>query len=239
MSPSNLQARRATVDDLVELRKLWRASGRPVPEMEKQLKDFQIVETPDGILLGALALQVEGQQGRLHSENYVNPEFESEVRQRLWERVRAVARNYGLYRVWTDVQTPFWKSQGFEPASIELQKKLPASLGEAGRSWLVLQLREEMPASLSVEHEFELFTRAQRESSDRLIRQAQTLKNIAYVLLLAVLALGLVLAVFALLPRAGRSRIAKPGAAPLRSEQPSGGTNMPGAAKSAPAQPKP
>jgi len=212
MSPSNLQARRATVDDLVELRKLWRAAGLSLSTLEKQLKDFQIVETPDGILLGALALQIEGQQGRLHSETCLRPELEGEVRQRLWERAQAVARNYGLYRVWTDAEAPFWKSQGFEPASAELQEKLPVSLGEPDRPWLVMKLREEVPVSISFDHEFELFARAERDRSERIIRQAQTLKTIAYLVLIAVVVLGLVLVVLAVLPggtRAGffRSRL--------------------------------
>jgi len=236
MSPSNLQARRATVDDLVELRKLWHAGGLPISALEKQLKDFQIVETPDGILLGGLALQIEGQQGRLHSEAYVNPEFEGEVRQRLWERAQAVARNYGLYRVWTDISAPFWKSQGFEPASPELQEKLPASLGEPNRPSLVLKLREEVPASLSVEHEFELFTRAEQDSSERLIRRARTLKNVAYLMLIAVLVLGLVLVILAVLPGATRSRLFKSKTSPSRLEQPSNNTNTNSATSAAPVE---
>src|SRR5207244_8892725 len=100
MSPSNLQTRRATVDDLVALRKLWSAAGLSVSSLEKQIKDFQIVETPDGILLGAVAMQIEGEQGRLHSETCIKSEFEGEVRRRLWQRAQAIAGNYGLSRVW-------------------------------------------------------------------------------------------------------------------------------------------
>jgi N-acetylglutamate synthase-like GNAT family acetyltransferase len=219
MSPSNLQARRATVDDLVELRKLWRGDRLPVSALEKQLKDFQIVETPDGILLGAIALQIEGQQGRLHSEGCVKPEFEAEIRQRLWERVQTVARNHGLHRVWTDDESPCWRPRGFEPASPDLQKHLPASLGEPSRPWLVLKLREAVPESISLEHEFELFSRAQRESTDRTIRQVQTIKNIAYAMLIAVVVIGLALAVFAVLPGGGRARPVKPKRPPSRLEQ--------------------
>jgi hypothetical protein len=146
------------------------------------------------------------------------------LRQRLWERVQAVARNHGLYRVWTDLEGPFWKSQGFEAAPGELQRKLPASLGQPDRARFVLNLREEVPANISVEHEFEIFTRAQRESSERIIRQAQTLKNIAYLLLIAVLAGGLVLAVILVWSGAKRSRSSGSKAPQLRSEQPSDST---------------
>jgi hypothetical protein len=161
-------------------------------------------------LLGALALHIEGQQGWLHSETYHKPEYEGEVRQRLWERAQAVARNYGLYRVWIDAQAPFWKSQGFQPAPPELQKKMPPRLNESGRSWLVLPLREEVTTNVAVEREFELFARAQREKNDRMVRQAQALKNIAYALLIGVAALGLILIVFLVLPGANRARLGRP-----------------------------
>src|SRR5690242_19222404 len=43
MSSSRLQARRATLDDIGALREMWEMMRYPLPELEKQLTDFQVV----------------------------------------------------------------------------------------------------------------------------------------------------------------------------------------------------
>ena len=210
MTPSNLQARRATVDDLAELRKLWHNAGLSVSALEKQLKDFQVVETPEGVLLGAVALKIEGQQGHLHSEAFKDPADADALRQRLWERARAVARNYGLHQIWTEEPAPFWRSEGFDPASAEMVRKLPTQFGEPAASWQVLKLRESTTASVSLEREFELFAQAQRENSERLVQQAQRARNVAYFILAVVVLFGIVLVLLAIVPRSKWSQLLKP-----------------------------
>lgn len=229
MMLSNLQARRATVDDLVELRKLWHVAGLSATDLERQLRDFQVVETADGVFLGALGFHVAGRDGLLHSETYTQIEIVGEARQRLWERVQTLARNFGLYRVWMREDAPFWKSAGFEPASGGLIGKLPGAFGEPGTDWLVLKLRDENAAGISIEKEFELFALAQRESSERIIRQAQVVRNILYLILAAIVVLGLVLAALAVIPKSSWSRFFKTRPHPDAHEQPPGNaaTNNP------------
>jgi hypothetical protein len=95
-------------------------------------------------------------------------------------------------------------------------------VGEPGRPWLVLKLRKEIPESISLEHEFELFTRTQRVSSDRILRQVQALKNVAYLTLIVVIVIGFVIVVRAVVSGANRSRLFRPKTSPSRLEQPLG-----------------
>ena len=144
MIASNLQARRATVDDLPTLRKLWQENGLAVAALEKQLTEFQIVETVEGKMLGAVALRIDGTQGQLHDEAFSRAEQADELRLLLWNRVRAIARNHGLHRIWTNERAPFWSSSGFESPSADLLKMLPTALSDTGTTWLVLKLRDEI-----------------------------------------------------------------------------------------------
>lgn len=179
MNASNYQMRRATLDDLVELRKLWQQAQWAVHDLEKRLTEFQVVETADGTLLGCIGLRIEGQQGKIHSEAYRSQELEGDLRWRLWERVQSVARNHGLYRVWTLDKISFWRSQGFTEVDEALLDKIPASFGDSKQTWLLLRLREEAAAGSSLEHEFELFKQSQNEMSERVLRQARALRILA------------------------------------------------------------
>jgi N-acetylglutamate synthase-like GNAT family acetyltransferase len=191
MDVSNFQTRRATLDDLVELRKLWHQAGFPGGDLEKRLTEFQIAETADGTLLGCIGLQLESQQGKIHSETYCTPKAEDALRPRLWDRIQAVARNHGLCRLWTQSGIPFWRSQGFQQADASLLPKLPAGFGDPKQNWCTLKLREESAAGLSLEREFELFKQSQQDLSDRVLRQARILRVLAGVIAVLVLLLAI------------------------------------------------
>ncbi len=179
--PTNCQMRRATVDDLVALRRLWQQLGWPVDNLEKRLGDFQIVETPDGQVLGAVGLQIEAQHGRLHAEAFQSPQLAEQLRPRLWERVRSVARNHGLFRLWIEAGSSlFWLEQGFEVAGSELLRKMPTAFGQGdGQRWLSLQLRDEAGSAVCLDKEFEFFRQSQRAESERLMARAKWMKAVA------------------------------------------------------------
>jgi N-acetylglutamate synthase-like GNAT family acetyltransferase len=189
---TNCQTRRATVDDLAALRQLWQPLGWPIAALEKRLGDFQVIETPDGHLLGAIGLQVEQQHGRLHAEVFASADLAELLRPRLWERVKTVARNHGLVRLWIENGSSlFWLEKGFETANSDLMKKLPDAFdGTSGRNWLSLQLRDEAASAVSVEKELELFRQTQKADGDRLRQQARAMQVIAG--LVAVALFGLV-----------------------------------------------
>lgn len=181
MSPIDCQLRRATLDDLARLRQLWEQAKLPAATLEKSLTEFQIAEAADGTLLACIGLQLEAQQGRIHTEVWTNSEMQAEMRSRLWERVLTVAKNHGLWRLWIQDQSPFWRAQGFVEADANALMKWPARFGERTEHCLVLQLREEIAPAISFEHEFELFKQSHQDQTNRTLRQARVLRVFAAV----------------------------------------------------------
>ena len=92
MTTSNLQVRRATIEDLPKLVPLWLQEHLPCEQLEKRFKEFQVVEAPGGELVGAVGLEVAGAEGRLHGEVFAHPEQSDSLRELLWERAQAIAR---------------------------------------------------------------------------------------------------------------------------------------------------
>jgi N-acetylglutamate synthase-like GNAT family acetyltransferase len=192
MSVINHQVRRATVDDLAALRLLWRKAELSVPDLEKRFQEFQVVETADGAVLGALGMQTDGHHARLHSECYQSSEMAEDLRARLWDRVLTVSRNHGWTRLWIEKSTSiFWLEQEFEVASKDVLATLPASFGKVPVSspWLTLKLRDEVPAARTLEHELELFRNSQQAQSDRLTQQTRLLRLFATVVVVGLLVL--------------------------------------------------
>jgi N-acetylglutamate synthase-like GNAT family acetyltransferase len=193
---ANVQVRRATVEDLPQLSALWQQENLPTADLEKRFKEFQVVHAPDGTLLGAMGLQISGSQARLHSETFAHPEQADELRPKLWERTRLIAGNFGVNRVWFQTAAPYWHGNGFQPAGADEIAKLPAEFTSdaSPQPWRYVQLREESVAS-SIDKEFALLRQAERERTDRMMRQAKVLKMVAAVITVGVLLLALVWAV--------------------------------------------
>ena len=191
MSEPQYSLRRATVDDLTGLKVLWDRARLQVLDLEKRLTDFQLVVSDAGDLMGAIGLHIEGKQGQVHSEAFAQPELDGKFREQVWERIQVVARNHGLVRLWTRETAPFWQQQaGFAEASPELAAKLPAGFGNTPGRWWMLQLREENPAALSIEREFELFQVSQKQETEKLMQLGRTMKLIMVIVLSVVLLIG-------------------------------------------------
>lgn len=182
MNPPHYQMRRATIEDLVRLRSLWAQAALPVEILDKHLTEFQVAEAADGVLLACVALQLDGQQGKIHSPAYRSPEARRALEQPLWERVQSVAKNHGLWRLWTQDPNPFWRAHGFEDADANAREKLPPRFGPPDNAWLVVKLRDEVAPAISFEHEFELFKQSQQDWTNRALRQARVLRILAILL---------------------------------------------------------
>jgi N-acetylglutamate synthase-like GNAT family acetyltransferase len=193
MTPPEFSVRRATVEDLGGLKQLWERSGLQVLDLEKRLTEFQLAITPAGDLLGAFGLRIAGKEGQLHSEAFTQPERAEALRPAFGERLRSLARNHGLVRLWTREEAPFWLHEGFSEAEAELLKKLPPPFGDSRHHWLALQLRDEAVPPLSLEHEFEIFQQASRADTEEVMAQARKLRTAATVI--AWVALGVAVVV--------------------------------------------
>jgi hypothetical protein len=207
MTEPNCRVRRATIDDLIELRRLWEQAQLPVLDLEKRVTEFQVAEVdfdnvtdlpiaedpdqppdPSGRILGAIGLQIQGQHGRLHSEAYALGQADV-IRPLLWERTQTIARNHGLIRIWINGSSDhFWIDKGFKTADADALKGLPEKLAFAGDlSWLTLGLRT--ATSVSLEQELAILRQAQQAESAKRGRQAQMLRALAAVVVLVVLLL--------------------------------------------------
>lgn len=196
MTMPNLQARRATIDDLQHLLPLWQGEGLPAEELGKRLPEFQVVTGSDGAIVGALALQVVGLEARLHSEAYADPAQSDTVRARLWDRVQMVAKNHGLVRLWTQLNAPFWRQIGLQTPAPEVMQKLPPVFAGAPQPWSYVQLKEETGGPISLDKEFALFKEAEQERTQRIYQQAKVLKLVAAVVVLIVFALVAALMIY-------------------------------------------
>ena len=179
MNPPSYQTRRATLEDLNCLRLLWGAEQLPALELEKHFTQFQVAQAEDGTLAGALGLHIIGTHGRLHSEAFRDFALADTLRPLLWERLQVVARNFGLTRLWTQESTAFWREHGFLGATPEFLEKLPAGFGRPEGDWFTLKLKDEVLSGLTQEQEFALFREAAREETEKVFRQARTMKWIA------------------------------------------------------------
>lgn len=177
MNTAEHRVRRATVDDLQELKALWNSMQLPVEELEKRLTDFQVVEAGDGKLIGALGFQINDRHGRLHSEAFADFTLADQFRQLLWRRIQSLAMNHGVFRVWTQEKAPFWTRNGFQPANPEAQQKIPAVWNVPGTSWMTLQLKDEEAIS-SMEKELALFMESEKQRTAKTLDQARLIKNL-------------------------------------------------------------
>jgi hypothetical protein len=187
---SNLQMRRATIEDLPRLTPLWQQEKLNAPDLEKRFKEFQVAVSGQDEVLGAIGLKISGGEGYLHSEAFAHPEQGDFLRAKLWERVKTVAQNFGLFRVWTQLDAPFWRQSELQSAPPEL--RVPADFGGGTGKWLFVQLKEEASAQINVDKEFALFLESEKQATEKLFRQAKMLKTIAAVVGIVVFILVIV-----------------------------------------------
>ena len=174
MSLTNLRIRRATTDDFRILQALWNSMRFPAEELEKRLTEFQVVETGDGQVVGAIGLQLIREHALLHSEGYTDFSIADDARQLFWDRIQTIASHHGVFRIWTQEQSPFWTRWGFQPASDETLGRLPSEWNRSGEKWLTFQIKDEA-ALAKLDTELALFKEAEKKHAAEVIGQARTL----------------------------------------------------------------
>lgn len=186
MPSPNYRVRRATLDDIDQLMALWQSMQLPADDLAKRITEFQVADSLDQTLVGAVGLQITERQGRLHSEAFTDFALADPLRPVLWERIQAVATNNGLLRLWTQEQAPFWNHCGLAKAGPDALEKLPAAWRTLPGSWLTLKLKDEIKEVISADKEFALFMESERQRTQRALQQARILKFIATLIAMAV-----------------------------------------------------
>jgi N-acetylglutamate synthase-like GNAT family acetyltransferase len=202
MNPTQLTVRRATVDDRAALKILWEAMRLPVDELEKRLTEFQVVENSAGEVVGAIGIQISRQHALLHSEGYSDFAVADAARQLFWERIQTLSSNLGVFRVWTQERSPFWKSFGFQPPNTEILIRLPEEWrNEFTGGWLTLQLKNEEVITSALEKQFAGFMAAEKKETDRLSEKARTIRTVVTVLGFAIGIIGIIVAAYLFIRR--------------------------------------
>ena len=183
------RVRRATLDDIGQLMALWQLMHFSTDDLARRVTEFQIGETPDGKIVGAIGLQMLEKQGRIHCEAFTDFALADQLRPMLWDRLHSVATNNGLLRVWTQEQAPFWNHSGLVKADAEAIAKLPATWRGLGSEWLTLKLRDDLADVISLDKEFALFMESEKQRTARTMQHAKLLKLIATLIALAVFGL--------------------------------------------------
>jgi N-acetylglutamate synthase-like GNAT family acetyltransferase len=192
MTPSNYRVRRATLDDLGQLTSLWQAMHYNVDDLARRITEFQVADSGDGKVLGALGLQIAQRQGLVHSEGFTDFGLSERLRALMWDRLQALAINHGLHRLWTREEAPFWARCGLQKPDQAALAKLPAAWQGAGSGLLTIKLKEDVEEIISADKEFAMFMESEKQRSARALQQARVLKGVATVLALGLL--GLVIA---------------------------------------------
>ena len=199
MNSQTLRIRRATVDDRDALKILWASMRLSPDDLEKRLTEFQVVENSDGEVVGAIGVQFSKQHALLHSEGYSDFSLAAAARQLFWVRIQTLAANHGVFRLWTQERSPFWKSFGFQPSNAETIARLPEEWkNEFDGGWLTLQLKNEEVIAAALEKEFAPFMDSEKRQTALISEKARTIKTIITItgFAIGILSIGIAIYLF-------------------------------------------
>jgi len=179
MSSQTLRIRRATVDDRDALKNLWASMRLSPDDLEKCLTEFQVVENSDGEVVGAIGIQFSRQHALLHSEGYSDFSVADAARQLFWERIQTLSSHNGVFRIWTQERSPFWKNFGFQPPTAEVLARLPDEWkNEFDGGWLTFQLKNEEVIAAAFEKNFAPFMAGEKSETKKISEKAKTISTI-------------------------------------------------------------
>ena len=181
MSSTRLRIRRATTDDFQSLRSLWNSMRLPADELERRLTEFQLVESTDGQLVGAIGIQIVRQHARLHSEAYADLSLADAARELFWERIQVIASHHGVFRLWTQEKSPFWSRCGFRIVITESLVQLPEEWKQLEGKWYSLQLKNEEIITAAFEKHLAGFMDSGKKQAARVSEKARTLNTIVII----------------------------------------------------------
>src|SRR5271170_4958216 len=197
MNSASLRVRRATVDDFAALKTIWAAMRLPADDLEKRLTEFQVVENSDGEIIGAIGIQFSKHHALLHSEGYSDFGVADSARQLFWERIQTLASHNGIFRVWTQERSPFWKNFGFQPPNTEVLTRLPGEWkNEFDGGWLTFQLKNEEVIAAALEKNFAPFMAGEKSETEKLSEKAKTINTIITVVGFAIGILSIGFAIY-------------------------------------------
>jgi N-acetylglutamate synthase-like GNAT family acetyltransferase len=193
VNPNALRVRRATVEDLAALKAIWLSMRLDADALEPRLTEFQVVER-GGEVVGAIGFQILRTAARLHSEGYSDFSVADTAREMFWERIAKLAASHGVFRLWTQEDSPFWAHQDFQPPDDDAAARLPDEWKNFEGSWLTLELKNEAVINAAMKTQFASFSAAEKKSADEVSAKAKAMMTLitigCFLIFFACLALG-------------------------------------------------
>lgn len=195
MNPHALRIRRATVEDRAALRAIWLSMRLPADALDSRLTEFQVVEAGDQVA-GAIGFQIIRTAGLLHSEGYADFSIADEARQLFWDRIQALASNYGVFRLWTQENSPFWLRWGFHPATDDLVARLPDEWKSSDGKWFTLELKDEEAVNNALKSQFAGFLADEKKQTASVTEQARKISLVLSIIFFLIGILGFAAAIY-------------------------------------------
>ena len=171
------------MDDLPALKAIWLSMQLPAEQLENRLTDFQVVER-DGEVIGAIGFHIIRTAALLYGEGYSDFSVADQARELFWDRAQKLSANLGVFRLWTQENSPFWQHWGFQPASEEILARLPEPWQASEGKWLTLELKNEDVVNAALSKQFGEFSQGEKRSSTEAAVKAKKFFNLIAVLLI-------------------------------------------------------
>lgn len=177
MNPLALRVRRATVEDLAALKAIWLSMRLDGETLEPRLTEFQVVER-NGEVVGAIGFQISRTAARLHSEGYSDFSVADAARELFWERLQKLAASHGVFRLWTQEDSPFWLRWGFQPADDDALARQPDEWKSAEGKWLTFELKNEAVINAALKTQFASYSAAEKKSAAEIAAKGKTVMTL-------------------------------------------------------------
>jgi N-acetylglutamate synthase-like GNAT family acetyltransferase len=200
-SQPGLRIRRATLDDLASLRTIWLSMLLPADKLEKRLKEFQVVENAGGEVLGTVGIQFSKQHALLFGEGFSDFSVADPARELFWQRIQTLAANHGIFRIWTQENSPFWLHWGFQPADAEILSRLPEEWKAPEGRWLTIELKNEAAVNAALENKFAGFMDDEKKQTATVAARAKKIRTVIIVTCLGVFTVCLAALIYLLIHR--------------------------------------
>lgn len=178
MQSTTVDLRRATIEDIDALARLWRSCDLDVSTLERRLTEFHVALDEEHRLLGAIGLRLQDGEGCLHTEAYFDVEGMHSARTALIERVEKMADALGLRRVWTTLDLSALGERSFDDADDAAMETFPREFGDWRQNWRIVTLRDPASDPANLERQLAMLTIENRESSQQIIQGAKVMKRL-------------------------------------------------------------
>jgi hypothetical protein len=117
-------------------------------------------------------------QGLLYGEAVAWPDLADQLRAHLWARLEINARSQALTRIWTGLESPFWKSLGFKKATPDILPLQPQVFANDQAAWLHLPMRTAQAAD-ELDKQVAVLKALSQAETEQLLERARFMKWIA------------------------------------------------------------